>query len=294
MQSQKQADQWTIQKLLSWSVSYFENHKIENPRSNSEILLSFILKIERIDLYLKFDQPLNGEELSAFKKVIKKRVCGEPVAYITGEKGFWNHDFAVSKNVLIPRPDTECLVEKILELLQVEEKNKNILELGTGTGAAIISTASEKPHNNFFASDVSPDALSIARINSETLLKEIGIKFFQGSWFEPFKKIDIKFDIIFSNPPYIPASEIEKLQPEIKNHEPVLALDGGSDGLDCLREIVNEAHRYLVSGGFLLLEMGFDQRESVRDIITESEKYENIIFYNDLGGNNRVVKAQVI
>jgi release factor glutamine methyltransferase len=156
---------WTIIKLLSWTESYFQSHSIDSPRLTGELLLACSLDIKRLDLYLQHDRPLNKNELSDFKALIKKRVENQPLAYIIGEKGFYESDFEVTKDVLIPRPDTETIVEQALKILNIDKKNRpwNILELGTGSGAIIISLAKEKPHNHYFASDFSIAALEIAK-----------------------------------------------------------------------------------------------------------------------------------
>ena len=156
---------WTIFKLLSWTESYFQSHCIDSPRLTGELLLAYTLDIKRLDLYLQHDRPLNNNELSHFKALIKKRAANQPLAYIVGEKGFYESDFEVTKDVLIPRPDTEAIVEQALKVLNVDIKNRpwNILELGTGSGAIIISLVKEKPQNHYFASDLSAAALEIAK-----------------------------------------------------------------------------------------------------------------------------------
>ena len=279
---------WTIIKILSWTESYFQKHAIDSPRLTAEILLAYCLDIKRLDLYLQHDRPLNQDELSDFKAVIRKRTANQPLAYITGEKGFFEADFKITNDVLIPRPDTETIVEQALKILNKDRGtgSMNILELGTGSGAIIISLAKENPHNQYFAGDLSSDALAVAKKNSEEIVNN-RINFFCTHWLSSIKA-SVKFDLIVSNPPYIPSGDISKLQPEIKDFEPMLALDGGEDGLDSIRLILKKAHFYLVPEGVILLEIGFDQKEGVLNIIKKYSQYQSMKFIKDFSGHTRV------
>ena len=279
---------WTIIKLLSWTESYFQSHSIDSPRLTGELLLAYSLDIKRLDLYLQHDRPLNKNELSDFKALIKKRAGNQPLAYIIGEKGFYESDFKVTKDVLIPRPDTETIVEQALKILSIDKENRpwKILELGTGSGAIIISLAKEKPHNHYFASDFSIAALEIAKKNAEKIIGN-KIIFFCTDWFLSVKE-RVQFDLIISNPPYVPSNDIAKLEPEIREFEPMLALDGGKDGLNSFRVILKKAHCYLASGGMILLEIGFDQKEGLINIVNKYSQYQSIKFIKDFAGHNRV------
>ncbi|WP_299976397.1 peptide chain release factor N(5)-glutamine methyltransferase [Desulfobacula sp.] len=285
---------WTIIKILVWTESYFKDHSIDSPRLTAQMLLAHSLGIKRLDLYLQHDRPLQKNELSDFKALIRRRIQNEPVAYIIGEKGFFESDFKVASEVLIPRPDTETIVEEALKVLnacQGNLKSKTVLELGTGSGAIIVSLAKAAPDHLYFASDISVMALSIAKKNAEKIAPKIineKIHFFAGDWFSSLKAIP-RFDLIVSNPPYIPTKDIQNLQPEIRQFEPIIALDGGRDGLACLRSILDGAHRYLVPGGIILLEMGFDQKEGVQNISKQYLQYQSIEFIRDLAGHSRVV-----
>jgi len=287
---------WTIKRLLEWTIPYFESRGIDSPRATAEILLAYVLKIKRIDLYLQYDKPLSPTELSAYKEFIKRRVNREPLAYIIGEKGFWSLTLKVSNHVLIPRPDTECLVETVLDLLSIKKKAssqpKRILEMGIGSGAIILSIAREHHDNIYFASDISTDAINQAKLNQDLNRIDAKLNYIAGSWLEPFNTSLSLFDIIISNPPYIPASDIKTLQKEICDYEPVLALDGGIDGLDAIKFIINNSSDYLSPGGHLLLEIGYDQKEHVKEIVEKNGSYHQIVFKNDLGGNNRVVSMK--
>ena len=280
---------WTIIKVLSWTESYFKEHSVGSPRLTAEILLCFSLGVRRLDLYLQHDRPLEQNELAHFKVLIKRRIDHEPVAYITGEKGFYESEFQVQKGVLIPRPDTEVLVETAMELLGScgdSSPVKNVLELGVGSGAIVISLARTCPGHTYFGCDLSRVALETAAKNAGALT-QTPIRFFQGSWFDALNPKEY-FDLIVSNPPYIPTRELENLAPEIKSHEPRLALDGGADGLDSIRNILGCAVKYLVPGGHVLMEIGFDQRDGVASIVQNFPEYETIEFIKDLAGHTRL------
>ncbi len=283
--------QWTIIKLLRWAASYLKTHDIDSPRATGEILLAHALKCERIDLYLKFDQPLAGDELKAFKTLIKRRIRREPVAYILGVKEFWSLDLEVTKDVLIPRPETECLVETALELLSRHPSSQSwrILDLGTGSGAIIIALASQQPRHTYFASDRSIQAVRVARRNAVRHNFGELIHYFNADWLTSLNQKTSAFDMIVSNPPYIPSRVIEGLQPEIHDYEPIAALDGSDDGLKCFKEIINSAHRYLKPGGVLLLEIGHDQQDDIRRIVPDSGPYDDVSCTKDYAGHDRIV-----
>jgi len=206
MQSQSTSGntQWTIIKVVQWATSYFKTHDIESPRATAEILLAHVLKCERIDLYLNHDQPLVADELSRFKTLIKRRINREPVAYIIGVKEFWSMDLAVTRDVLIPRPETECLVEAALDFLSENSgsQSKRILDVGTGSGAIILALASQKPGHLYFASDLFPKAVELARKNAERHNLLGYTHFFVGDWFSALNPVKSGFDMIVSNPPY--------------------------------------------------------------------------------------------
>ncbi len=281
---------WTILKLLNWAASYFKSHDIDNPKSTAEILLSHALKLQRIDLYLQYDRPLNRDELSAFKQLVQRRRNREPVAYIVGNKEFWSLPLAVTQDVLIPRPDTECLVETALGILEHEPVGLplRILDLGTGSGAIILSIASQCQGPVYFASDISEKATVLAKANAmENGLTHI--HFFTGDWLVPLRTSAKPFDLIVSNPPYIPSGEIPSLQAEICRYEPLLALDAGADGLVCLRHLVQNVWPYLKPGGHLIMEIGYNQKNDVTALAMAAGRYEAISVRKDYGGNDRVI-----
>ncbi|MFO8083213.1 MAG: peptide chain release factor N(5)-glutamine methyltransferase [Desulfobacterales bacterium] len=282
---------WTILKLLLWTTSYFESQKIESARASAEILLASTLGLDRIDLYLRHDRPMSMNELAQYKLMIKRRAKREPVAYIVGRKEFWSMDLAVTTDVLIPRPETECLVEQALSYMPRENSEKlwNILELGTGSGAIVLALASELRHHRYFASDLSQQALEVAKSNAVKHHLSHRICFFAGNWFDPLKNSPHKFDMIISNPPYVETAVIEKLEPEISCYEPRVALDGGKNGLDSLEFIIKQAPGFLNPEGLLILEIGYDQRAQIQSMAQKSGKFESVSFIKDYSGNDRVV-----
>jgi release factor glutamine methyltransferase len=281
---------WTILKLLNWAASYFKSHDIDNPRATAEILLSHALQLQRIDLYVQYDRPLNRDELSAFKQLAQRRRKREPVAYIVGSKEFWSLPLAVTRDVLIPRPDTECLVETALEVLDQDPPGAplRVLDLGTGSGAIVLSLAFQRQGPVYFASDISEKATLLAKTNAaENGLTHI--LFFTGDWLAPLRSSAAGFDLVVSNPPYIPSGDIPELQTEIYRYEPLSALDAGVDGLVCLRHLIQNVWPYLKPGGHLIMEIGYNQKDTVTAMAGADGHYESISVRKDYGGNDRVV-----
>ncbi|THB73746.1 MAG: peptide chain release factor N(5)-glutamine methyltransferase [Desulfobacteraceae bacterium] len=285
---------WTVFSILTWTTSYFKSHDIDSPRLTAEVLLAHSLGIKRLDLYLQYDKPLNPEELSEYKALIQRRKNREPVAYITGQKGFYEFDFEVAPGVLIPRPDTETLLEETLGVIDRKAHPTswlNILELGVGSGALITSIAAARPgegvkRHRFFASDISKTALGVAASNIRHHAPH-AVHLFNGSWLDAVKRQPF-FDIIVSNPPYIPTGEILSLQPEVQGFEPILALDGGNDGSDAFVRIMAAAHEVMTPSGVLLFEMGFDQKGLMTDLVKRFPCYGSCRFVKDLAGHDRV------
>ena len=280
---------WTILELVRWTTDYFSAHQLESPRAEAEILLAHTLGARRIDLYLNYDQPLDKHERERFKALIKRRLSGEPVAYITGIREFWSLELMVGPGVLIPRPETECLVEAVLPFLKDDTgSSKRSLDMGTGSGAIVIALAHEYPEGRFVAMDHSIEALQLARQNARKHRVDDRIGWYCGNWHAPLKMNHETFDLIVANPPYIRSGDINGLQTEIRNHEPRMALDGSRDGMACLRTIIQAAHRYLCDGGMLALEMGFDQAGAVTEINNGVGQYDHLRIIKDYSGLDRV------
>lgn len=280
---------WTILDLVRWTTGYFHSRDVESARSEAEILLAHTLGLQRIDLYLNYDQPLCEDELKRFKGFIKRRVDGEPVAYITGTREFWSLELTVNPSVLIPRPETECLVEAVLPLLDRKEKvPQQILDLGTGSGAIVIALVHEHPEHRYLALDRSATALQTARQNARHHNVDHRIDWLCGHWDTALAADRAVFDLIVSNPPYIRSGDLDALQTEIRDHEPRVALDGSGDGLACIRHIIEAAHRYLKPKGHLTLEIGFDQGPAVLVIAAQAGGYETPRIIKDYSGHDRV------
>jgi release factor glutamine methyltransferase len=288
-------ESWTILKLLKWSTAYFKSHHLEQPRANAEMLLAHTLGVERIDLYVQYDRELEPEELQCFKGFIQRRIQREPVAYIVGKKEFWSMDLKVTPDVLIPRPETETLVEAALRIIPAEPGPAplKILDLGTGSGAIVLAMASERPGHRFYAVDGSERALAVAQDNARTHGFSETITFLHGSWFDPVRDQGY-YDVIVSNPPYVPSQEFMALPPEIARHEPREALEGGSDGLEAIRLITRHAWEHIVPGGWLLFEIGHDQWGPVEKLMTVAGAYGDLAVIKDYSGHDRVVQAKAI
>ncbi|KPJ59433.1 MAG: hypothetical protein AMS15_06965 [Planctomycetes bacterium DG_23] len=282
---------WTILGLLNWSKDFFESKGIDSPRLTAELLLSFVLGLERIGLYAHYDRVLKPEELAKFKELIKRRVSHEPTQYITGKAQFFSLDFVVDRRVMIPRPETELLVEETLKLLEGEA---TIVDLGTGPGNIAVALAKNAPGVHIFATDISKDALQVAQENARTHKVENSISFHAGNLFEAVKGLSLegKVDIIVSNPPYVSEKEYARLPEELRDWEPKEALLASEEGLEFHRLIISGAGSFLKSGGWLLLEMGQGQAGKIEEIFAASGKFEAPEFLRDYGEIERVVKAR--
>lgn len=276
----------TIEQLLTQAQQSLALTS-DSPKVDAEYLLAYVLQKPRSYLKAFSDQVLSSHEQQQFNELLSRRLQGEPVAYLVGKKGFWNLLLTTNSATLIPRPETEMLVEAVLHL--DDKQPKKILDLGVGTGAIVLALAHEKPHWQLFGSDVSSDALTVAKQNSETLdLKNVEFK--QGSWCEPWQANTDFFDVVVSNPPYIREDDSHLMQGDVR-FEPRLALTSGTDGLDAIRVIVKDARALLKKKGWLLVEHGFDQGQLVRDIFMQTG-FINIETLKDLSGHDRVCQGQ--
>ncbi|MCL2720425.1 MAG: peptide chain release factor N(5)-glutamine methyltransferase [Treponema sp.] len=278
---------------------------IKTPGLDASLLLAHILKISRTSLIAAGNERLSEKNCALFCELIERRCSGECVAYITGKKEFRDLDFIVNKSVLVPRPDTETLVEAVIEIISKLDKNEtqiNVLDLCTGSGAIAIALKNEIPELEIYAADICADALEVAKQNADNLLGYNKIHFYQGNLFNALLNTTLhtprngensshKFSLIVSNPPYIPSGDIQTLSAEVQN-EPHLALDGGEDGLEIIRRIIDEAPENLQKGGFLLLEASPDQMESIA-ILLEKNGFNDIKLYNDLSGSQRVIGGKL-
>jgi len=287
---------WAIQEILRVTTEFLRHKGIESPRLSAEVLLSHLLKKSRVELYLEFDQLLSALEVTGYRSLIKRRLKSEPLQYITGHQEFWSLDFLVSPAVLIPRPETELLVEEALKLreqnLFPDNCQLHIFDLGTGSGAIAISLAKEIESAFIWASDISFEALAVAKDNARHHNLNDRITFCQGDLWQPFSPSSISFDMIISNPPYIPAETFETLPPEVRYYEPRIALDGHESGIHFIKRIIEESGMYLKPGGWLLIEMDPDQTERALYLIDATRYFSHKERLRDYRKKYRLVKAQ--
>jgi len=273
---------WTLLKLLRWTTNYFSEKGIDNPRLDAELLLADVLKLDRVGLYLNYDRPLSQEELDVARPLVKKRGQREPLQYLLGTTEFWSLPFKVTPAVLIPRADTEILVE---EALARAGSDGQLLDVGTGSGAIIISLASELPDWQMTGLDISAAALEIARENVEKNQVVSQVQLVQGDLAElPVQQ----YDLIVSNPPYIAQQEWDELMPEVRCFEPQLALLAGNDGLECYQQLAAQAISRLKTGGWLLVEIGYQQAEAVKELLAAAGLV-NVFVRDDYSAQPRVV-----
>lgn len=280
-------DAWTVRKVLGWTQGHFEKKGIDAPRLTSEILLSHVLGVDRVRLYVDLDKPLKKEELASYRALIERRLKREPTQYLVGFKEFYGRKFAVSRHVLIPRPETELLVEAVLQRLPKDAPSR-VLDLCTGSGCIAITIAAEREQASVFATDLSPDACEVARGNAEKLHVGSRVTVKDGDLFAPIPE-GMKFDVVVSNPPYIPSAEVKTLMPEVLQ-EPLLALDGGADGLDIIRRIAKDARARLKVGGTLALELSETQGAAVKSVL-EAAGWAFVRIEKDLQRNDRFAFA---
>jgi len=271
----------TIKQILEEAISILKENNIEEPILKSKLLLAFVLKKEKEYLLINDNKELLAKKEKEYREVINRLINGEPLQYIIGKQEFMGLEFEVNKNVLIPRADTEILVEEVIEL--IGNKELKVLDLCTGSGAIAVSLAKKLKNIKATASDISLNALKTAKKNA--ILNDVNVIFKQSDLFE---NIEETFDIIVSNPPYIETNVIKTLNKDVQN-EPFIALDGGKDGLDIYRKIINEAYKYLNENGTLALEIGYNQKEQVINLLRESDNYTDIYSKKDLSGNDRIV-----
>lgn len=284
----------TVLEALNWATDHLKGHGIENPRLNAELLLAHSLRLYKEQLYLRLHDPLTEEERRRMEELILRRASGEPLQYILGHQEFWSIKIHVDPRVLIPRPETEHLVEEALLILTniSSKKIPSVLELGTGSGAIAIALAKEVRNLFLVATDLSEEALKVARENAKQASVFDKIRFVKGDLLQPFRPGAL-FDLILTNPPYIPDGDIDRLPREVKHYEPHLALKGGKDGLDFYRRLIPQIPSSLSEGGWLLLEVGSAQAGSVCEMIESEGSFCKPETVEDLAGIERVVKAQI-
>ena len=280
---------WRIIDIIKWGEDYFKSKAFENPKQEIEWLLCDLLGLKRIDLYVKFEDKINNSKLNKLKSWIKRRVKREPLQYITGETEFYGLKFKTTPQALIPRPETERLVD--LTLLSIgNNSDLKLLEIGAGSGCVSIAISNKKPMVNILSLDVSKDALELAETNAE-LNNCKNIKFLEMDFLNDVP--NEKFDILISNPPYIPEKEIENIMPEVKNYEPRIALTDNGDGLTFYHRIAKRAKTLINPNGFILLEVGLGEHpQKVLSLFKES-KFDQLELIKDFNNNERILKISI-
>lgn len=287
-----QESNWTIGKCLTWTTQYFTQKRLDNPRLEAEVLLGKALGQTRVQLYMNLEQPLQGLELARYRVLIKQRAEGMPTAYLVGEKEFMSLAFEVNRQVLIPRPDTEVLVETSLELIG-ERQNEElvVVDVGTGSGNIAVALAHYWPKARVIGIDISEKALEVAKRNAGRHEVADRVTFYEGDLLSPLEglKLKGKVDLIAANLPYIPSNELPHLMREVLQ-EPISALDGGRDGLSYYRRLLPQALDYLKPGGYLIIEIGPNQGKAAQKLFKE-EPWDKVQVKLDYGGRERVVCA---
>ena len=285
---------WTVLELINETTAYFKKKNIESARLDAELLLAHCLNRERIQLYIDFERLVTADELSAFRELVRRRAAREPVAYLTGYRDFWSLKIAVGKGVLIPRPETELLVEesvKIFKPISGDSLQITILEPGTGSGALSIALAQELKQCIIYATDISPAAIKIAQRNSRAHGCAGRIHFIRCDSLASLRQKRV-FDLIVSNPPYIRSADMAGLEPEIREHEPVEALDGGPDGFSFYRQWIPQMPVLLKSNGWAVLEMGAGQSAAVAQLIQNTGAFADVQTVKDYAGHERIIRAR--
>lgn len=275
----------TIRNIIEKSIKELENS--QTAVLDIELMLCEILNVDRLYIHINIDKNLDEDQIIRFNKMMNERKNGRPMAYILGVREFMGMDFFVKEGVLIPRPDTEILVEEIIDLCKAIN-SPTIVDIGTGSGAISVSLAKYIKDSFVYSLDISDIPLKVGKINAEKNEVAAKIKFLKSDIFSALENTDIKFDVVVSNPPYIRKKDIYDLDTDVKDYEPILALDGGDDGLVFYRKITKDSLKFLKDNGILGFEVGYDQAEEVKDIMIQNN-FRNIKIIKDLAGIDRVV-----
>ena len=287
---------WTINKLLNWVTQYLTDKGIESPRLSAELLLSFVLGLKRIELYTQYDTPVSKRDLDKLHMLVKRAGQNEPIAYLVGKTEFYSMEMDVTQDCLIPRPETELLVQRAIEFLRTREGTQSVCDLCTGCGCIAVAIAKNFPDAQIIANDISDQALSIASRNIEKHHLTENIKLLSGDLFEPIiPYLDAgKFDLIVCNPPYVSTIEYEMLDKNVKDYEPRLALFAGEDGLDIYRRIFEKVEIFLKPNAALMLEIGYAQGQMIRELLNNTGIFNEIKIEKDFHNNDRIVYAKRI
>ncbi|MDP3155351.1 MAG: peptide chain release factor N(5)-glutamine methyltransferase [Archangium sp.] len=275
---------WTIRKVLEWTRGHFDKQDIDDPRLTSEILLGHVLSLPRVKLYMDLDRPLSKDELATYRALIQRRLAFEPTQYLVGFKEFYGRRFTVDQRVLIPRSETELLVEAVLHDVKKDAPSR-VLDVCTGSGCIAVTIAAERPQASVWATDLMPGAIAVAKSNAETHQVDGRVTFFQGDLLAAVPA-GTRFDVIVSNPPYVKTGELATLQKEVRQ-EPREALDGGPEGVTLIARLVTDALPLLKPGGLLAMEIGEDEGTAVRELLTRAG-YHDVKIEKDLARHERL------
>lgn len=287
-------DKWTIQKLLNWITEDFASKGIDSARLSAELLLSYILEMKRIELYTQFDRVVAKGQLDRLHDLVKRTEQGEPIAYLTGKTEFYSLELDITPDCLIPRPETELLVERAIEFLRSRGGKQLVCDLCTGCGCIAVAIARNYPDVHIIATDIPDGVLKTAAKNIEKHGLKDQITLLCGDLFDPIvPQLSVsKFDLIVCNPPYVSAAEFEGLEKSVKDYEPKSALFGGADGLDVYRRICEKADTFLKPDGALIMEIGYRQGQAVREMFEQSGCFSEITVERDLHDNDRIAMAK--
>jgi release factor glutamine methyltransferase len=288
---------WTIRRLLEWTSSFFSRKGVDSPRLAAELLLAHVLKLPRIKLYTNYEKVVEEHDLAAYRELVRRAAEHEPIAYLTGRAHFFNLEFEVTPDVLIPRPDTETLVENVIQLIRHQSgmDSPRILDLCTGSGCIAAAVAHHVKGASVVATEINPAAAVLARRNVERLGLSERVIVEEGDLFGPLERMveRLPFQLILGNPPYVPTGQIPGLDKNVRDFEPVVALDGGLDGLAIHRRILEEAPGHLSAGAYIFLEIAFDQGELAMQLAGQHPQFVETKILKDHAGNDRVLTAKL-
>jgi release factor glutamine methyltransferase len=285
---------WTIQKLLNWVTQYLTDKGIDSPRLSAELLLSDVLGLKRIELYTQFDKTVAKKELDRLRDLVKRAGQNEPIGYLVGKTEFYSMELLVSPACLIPRPETELLVQRAVEFLRTRYDKQLVYDLCTGCGCIAAAIARNFPNGRIIATDISDSALAIASQNIERHQLQDKITLLSGDLFAPLiPQLDTnKFDLIVSNPPYVSSAEYENLDKNVKDYEPRIALFAGVDGLDIYRRIIERVDDFLKPDAALIMEIGYAQGPAIKEMLEKAGIFSEIKIEKDFSNNDRIVTAK--
>ncbi len=285
---------WTIQDIFSWAEAYLAKRGVDSPRLSAELLLSHVLGTKRIELYTHSGEALTGQQVHRLQELAERAGRHEPIAYLTGKTEFYSLELNVTRDCMIPRPETELLVERAIEFLRTRSGAQLVCDLCTGSGCIAVAVAKHCPAARIIATDISADALKVAAQNVEAYQLDEQIKLLSGDLFEPAKVLPgaEQFDLIVCNPPYVSAAECEALPKNVRDYEPRLALFAGSDGLDICRRVITDAGAFLKPEEVLMLEIGYAQGRAVRELLEQTGTFAEIRVEKDFQNHDRIAIAK--